>query len=123
MTSRTARDIPKEEWKRYKPFRYIESFSEEKMRAQAMDISKRLALELVKQFGAVRVVLFGSLSQQQFGYWSDIDIAVWGIPDDKFYRAVAFASSFSDQWKIDLVDAEDCNDSLMKCIQQQSIVL
>jgi hypothetical protein len=34
---------------------------------------------------------------------------VWGIPYDKFFKAVAFAAGFSKKFKVDLVDAQDAS--------------
>jgi hypothetical protein len=38
-------------------------------------------------------------------------------------RAVAFASGFSEVWAIDLVDGEDCPESLLLNIEQEGIAL
>ena len=58
-----------------------------------------------------------------FHKWSDIDLAVWGVNSGDYYRAVAFASGFSNLFKVDLVDADDCSESLRQHIMQEGIEL
>ncbi len=40
-----------------------------------------------------------------------IDLAVWGIPPDMYFKAVAEIISLSSKFKIDVIDPEDCRDS------------
>ena len=87
------------------------------------NIAKRIALELKEHFGAHRVVLFGSAARGNIHAKSDIDIAVWGIPTKDFYRAVAFATGYSNEWKVDMVDAEDCRETLKQSILKDGIEL
>ena len=90
---------------------------------EALKVAKKISGELTKQFGAKRVVLFGSLSRRDFSSCSDIDLAVWGIPVDDFFRAVAFACGISDVWKVDVVDAQDCSDTLREVILKEGTEL
>ncbi len=85
--------------------------------------AKKFAEELVKRFGAKRVVLFGSLARGDFSSWSDIDLAVWGIPAAKFFKAVSFASGISDVWRVDLVDTQDCTRALREIILEEGTEL
>lgn len=68
-------------------------------------------------------MLFGSLARADFSQWSDIDLAVWGISASDYYKAVAYASGYSSVFKIDLVDAEDCSQSLLQHIIHNGIEL
>ena len=77
------------------------------------DLCERLARQAAKifyeEFGAVRVLLFGSaVRHASFTPWSDVDLAAWGIPPERFYAAVAAVSGLSADIKVDLVDPEDC---------------
>lgn len=123
MPSRTATDISPALWKQYRPFRSVavehSPFTAENAKAVASAIAK----ELKSRFGASRVMLFGSLSRDDFHKWSDIDLAVWGVSSADYYRAVAFASGFSEVFKVDLVDAEDCSESLRQHIQREGVEL
>jgi predicted nucleotidyltransferase len=89
-----------------------------------MRLARQIAAILRKDFGARRVALFGSLaSRSDFTLWSDIDLAAWGIPAERFYAAVAAVTALSAEFKIDLVDAEVCKDSLRRAIEQDGIDL
>jgi len=74
-----------------------------------------LATLLRKQYGATRIVIFGSLNTQEtFTRWSDIDLAAWGIKPEWFYEAVAVLNDHSPDIKVDLVDPERCGSAVLK---------
>ena len=54
---------------------------------------------------------------------SDIDIAAWNIPNNLFYKAAAFATGYSNIWNVELVDFNDCKESLKKAILAEGIIL
>ena len=77
---------------------------------------------LYDDFGATKVAVFGSLAEQEsFSKWSDIDIAVWGIPNNKYFRASSIASDISGLFKVDLVDFESSKGLFRERIQSQLI--
>ena len=55
--------------------------------------------------------------------WSDIDLAVWDIPDEKFFQAVAAITKLNAHFKIDLVDPNDCSPTLRQVISQEGVEL
>jgi predicted nucleotidyltransferase len=124
--SKTALDLSPLEWRRYHPFetggRRISPHLT-RWQASTRKVAESIARELVKRFGAHRVVLFGSVARGDIHKRSDIDLAVWGIPPKDFYRAVAFASGYSRDWKVDLVDAEDCRESVRRSILEEGVEL
>jgi predicted nucleotidyltransferase len=72
------------------------------------------------QFGAQKVLLFGSFVHPEwFTRWSDIDLAAWEIPHDKFYAAVAVVTGLSPAFKVDLVDIESCQPGLRESILRE----
>jgi predicted nucleotidyltransferase len=87
----------------------------------AKDTAYALAKALKERFMASRVILFGSVAREDFGQWSDIDLAVWGVSSSDYYKAVAFASGYSSVFKVDLIDAEDCSQSLLQHITDNGI--
>ncbi len=89
----------------------------------AHGVAVGIAKELKSRFGAKKVALFGSLARGEFDRWSDIDLVAWGIPAAGFYRAVAFATGFSGDWRVDLVDAEDCSPSLRVVLEREGVEL
>lgn len=124
--AKTALDLFPFEWKQYHPFtaggrEY--SMLLIRKRDTARNVAASIARELVKRFGAHRVVLFGSAARGDIHKKSDIDLAVWGIPPKDFYRAVAFASGYSKEWRVDLVDAEDCRETLRYFILKDGVEL
>jgi predicted nucleotidyltransferase len=124
--ARTALDLSPLEWKQYHPFESDNkqsSFSLINRQDSARNIAKRIALEFKEHFGAHRVVLFGSIARGGMHSKSDIDIAVWGIPAKNFYKAVAFAIGYSNEWKVDIVDVEDCRESLKQSILKDGFEL
>jgi len=50
------------------------------------------AAETLVSYGATEVYLFGSRATGQVSHGSDVDLAVRGLPDEVFYRAIAAAS-------------------------------
>jgi predicted nucleotidyltransferase len=130
MIHRTALDLPPEEWKKYQPIQAIlkrqsATHSQlERRRKQALQVARQAASLLRKEFDATKVVLFGSLAiPGNFTLWSDIDIAVFGVPADLFYAAVAAITGLSAVFKVDLVDAETCKPSLRDAIDRDGITL
>ena len=124
MPSKTALDIGQSKWVQYQPFAPdAKEKSSTSLAQEAHSVAKKIAEELVKRFGAKRVVLFGSLARGDFSSWSDIDLAVWGIPAAKFFKAVSFASGISDVWRVDLVDTQDCTRALREIILEEGTEL
>jgi len=124
MTVKTAADLEPDDWKRYRPFTSTEEKdSSSTFIADGYSVAKDIATELMRHFGAKKIMLFGSLARGDLHMRSDIDLAVWGIPAAKFYRAVAFATGLSKTWKVDIVDGDDCNETLSEVIQKEGVEL
>ncbi|PKO20979.1 MAG: nucleotidyltransferase domain-containing protein [Chloroflexi bacterium HGW-Chloroflexi-1] len=93
-------------------------------RQRAWRVARQAAKVLREQFGAQRVVIFGSLAQRGwFTQWSDIDLAAWGVPDERFYQAVATITALSPAFKVDLIDPETCRPRLRQAIEREGIEL
>lgn len=125
MSTRTALDIPVTSWKQYRPIRSAAADAElvSAITTEARMVASTLAAQLKIRFGASKVMLFGSLARGDFHAGSDIDLAVWGVPPVDYFRAVAFASGFSVVFTVDLIDAEDCSESLLQHIQGGGVEL
>ncbi len=92
--------------------------------ATAWSTARNVAQMLRQEYGATRVVVFGSLAHRAwFSSRSDIDLAVWGIPANRYYRAVAAATGFSRDFEIDLIDPSDCRPMLRQAIEGEGIDL
>ena len=122
---RTAKSLSPEEVAEY-PRRFDQHFKnrkiDEALLQSAWQTAHRIASMLYEDFGASQVAVFGSLAEPgSFSKWSDIDIAVWGIPNDKYFRASSIASDISGLFKVDLVDFESCKGLFRERIQSQLI--
>ncbi len=95
---------------------------DEALLQRAWQTAHRVAATLYKDFGATQVAVFGSLTEREaFTKWSDIDIAVWGIPSDKYFRAVWEAEAISRLFEVDLVDFESCPALYRERIESQAV--
>jgi len=96
----------------------------DRCRERAWQSARTASHILRERFGASRVVVFGSLSRpSDFTQWSDIDLAAYGIPPERFYRAVADVTGFSREFEIDLTDVETCPPGLLKAVEKEGIDL
>ncbi len=87
-------------------------------RRQAAEARSALAgaVAILKKYGVTRVILFGSLCRDgSFHRDSDIDLAVEGIPLQKFFRAGADLMMALD-WPVDLKPLEEVDDFFRETI-------
>ncbi|RLA94516.1 MAG: nucleotidyltransferase domain-containing protein, partial [Deltaproteobacteria bacterium] len=81
--------------------------------ALAWNLARQAAKLLKEEFGATRVVAFGSLLlRETFTPWSDVDIAAWGIPPLDTFRAIGEVMDLSTEIDISLVDMATCKEPL-----------
>ena len=122
-THRTAKDLSPEELAEYRQRldQHLQNRKvDEALLQRAWHTAHRIAEMLYKDFGATQVAVFGSLAEADtFSKWSDIDIAVWGIPNDKYFRAASVTSDISGLFKVDLVDFDSCKGLFRQRIQSQ----
>lgn len=123
--AKTVRQLTPQELRQFDPTRNLPNVLDRERWATAQAKLPELLTVLREQFAATRVVLFGSLTaQNRFTHWSDIDLAVWGIPPARFYAAVATLNEVSPDIKVDLVDPERCQSAtLQSIIQAEGITL
>jgi predicted nucleotidyltransferase len=89
---------------------------------KAWELARRAAALLKERFGAQKVVVFGSLTDRsRFTQWSDVDLAVWGVPDEQFYAAVGAVTGLSRDFMVDLVDAGDCSERMRRSIESEGV--
>jgi predicted nucleotidyltransferase len=90
----------------------------DRRRDRAWQLARRAATLLKEEFGATRVAVFGSLVQSRlFHLRSDIDLAVWGLPERDYYRAVGRLLSLDPDISFDLIEVEFASQRLRKRIQ------
>ena len=91
---------------------------------KALKDVKVIADILKEEFGATEVRYFGSLSDEaRFSSLSDIDIAEKGIPPKRFYAAYGVITRGISEFKIDLVDMEDCKERIKEEIMKNGVII
>src|SRR4030095_2014494 len=92
--------------------------------ARAWEVAQRAATCLKAQFGAERVMVFGSLVRAGcFTLWSDVDIAAWGLSPQDTFRAIGVVLELDTTIAINLVDVGTCRPQLLASIEQEGIEL
>ncbi len=83
------------------------------------EAARKCAQILKEHFGAKRVVLFGSLLDPERMTWhSDIDLAVWELPERDYFRAVAILLDVDPEFSVDLVEEQRVRPHILKGIAQ-----
>lgn len=91
-----------------------------KRREKAWRLARTAASLLKEKFGATQVAVFGSLVHPQlFHRRSDIDLAVWGIDESEYYRAVSQLLSLDPDISFDLVEVEHASPRLREKIERE----
>ncbi len=91
---------------------------------RAWEIARTAAELLRNNFGAKRVVAFGSVTQGElFHPGSDVDLVVWGLCPDVYFRSVGQLQALDPSISIDLVMFEEAPESLRRVILKGGIDL
>ena len=89
-------------------------------RRKAWRLARRAAAFLKQEYGATRVVAFGSLSH---GGWfhvhSDLDLAVEGLKPGVIWRAWCAVERVIPGFEVDLIELETATDLLRQRIREQ----
>lgn len=99
-------------WRRRRTQRQAES---RRLAQQARADLGRVVDALVREFGAKRIILFGSLVRGRFSAGSDIDLAVEGIPHSDYFAALTAANRLTRLW-VDLKPLEDLDPHFRQCV-------
>lgn len=87
-------------------------------------VAGRAAMLLKGQYNVACVQLFGSLVHpQRFHHRSDIDLAVWGLPEQDYCRAVGQLQAVDAEFAIDLIRIEEASPSLRATIEEEGMPL
>jgi uncharacterized protein len=128
--AKTARELTREELVAYHPGHLLERDRKDpdvlRRREEAWRLAQMIAQMLRKRFQATRVLAFGSLARKDaFTLWSDIDLAVWGIPPEEYYAAAGTALDIGleNGIKVDVVDPDVCGRKFLSVIEEEGIEL
>ena len=95
-----------------------------KRQQKGLVAARRCAQILREQFGAKRVVLFGSLlNHEEMSWRSDIDLAVWGLPKNDYFRAVSQMLVVEPEFDVDLVEIQNAKPHILKAIEAEGVEL
>jgi predicted nucleotidyltransferase len=94
---------------------------QEQRRRRAQRTARHVAEYLRRTYGVDRVVLFGSMADDEvpLGPRSDIDLAVEGLEKKNYYEAVARVQDEGAPFQVDLVRIEQCPESLREAVRRE----
>lgn len=93
-------------------------------RARAWQVAQQAVHILKEQFGARRVVVFGSVvSPGRFHQHSDVDLAVWGLAECTYYQAVGRLQSLNPDIAVDVVEMELAAPGLQAAVEHTGVPL
>lgn len=91
-------------------------------RERARDLARQAARLLKEEFGATRVVLYGSLLRPgEFHLRSDVDLAAWDVRD--YFRAVARLLDLDAEIEVNVVPYEEVSSGLQQTILREGVDL
>ena len=92
--------------------------------ARAWQVARAGATMLKEQFGAAQVAVFGSvLRPERFSERSDVDLAVWGLDERLYLKAVSALLDIDPGISVDLVEAEFARPALLAVIEEEGVAL
>jgi predicted nucleotidyltransferase len=126
--TRTAANLTPAEMRRYRAAAQQRAEAQKAAlaarRERAWELARQAAGVLRTQFNVARVAVFGSLIHPgRFHRWSDVDLAVWGLAPESYFRAVGVLLDMSSEIEINLVDVTACSAGLLAAIEQESVEL
>ncbi len=90
-------------------------------RLHAWRVARKSSKILKTDFKVTKVAVFGSLLHPTlFHSKSDVDLAVWGMDERNYYRAVSLLLDIDPMISIDLIRVEDARPALRKVIDKES---
>ena len=91
---------------------------------RAWEVARRGAELLRSEFKVEKVVVFGSLTNRElFHIRSDIDLAVWGLSDEDYWRALGVILDLSPEFSVDLVTVETAPERICRTIETEGILV
>ena len=89
---------------------------------KAWSYAREAASYLKENYSVNDVYIFGSLvDKKRFTINSDIDLAVTGLAPNNYYAAVGAVTKIILDYKVDLVDLNDCQEYLKEAILREGV--
>lgn len=122
--AKTALDLTPEEWKQYKLPQPAIAPEVKARWERAWQLIPKLAKLLREEFGAETIKVFGSaIDVAYFSAESDIDLAAWGISSKHYFAAALAVDEYNSEFKVDLVDPEQCRSQLREKIDKEGMAV
>ena len=91
---------------------------------RAWQLARQAADLLKTEFQATKVIVFGSLVQEEmFTLWSDVDLAAWGLDSRDTLRALGRVYDLDDEIEVNLVDVTTAFPEILQSIVQEGVEL
>jgi predicted nucleotidyltransferase len=121
-------DLTQEKLAAYRATAQKRTQQKEQQRLQHLDhaqsVAQQAASDLKKRYSVRQMAVFGSLVDQKlFHMRSDIDLAVWGLDERDYYRAIGELQALDPAFAIDLIRVEDAPASLRATIEMTGRIL
>ena len=100
-----------------------EDLKREKFHYEAMYKAKQISEELLRTFHGIEVYLFGSLTTDFYELTSDIDLAIKGLREEDYFKALKIAEGIAAPISVDLVQVEYAPETLRKNIERAGVRL
>lgn len=94
----------------------------EKKLKNEFEESLEKAIEYLKSIGCTEIILFGSLSNETFNEFSDIDLAISGISPRPYFKALAVLPSIIGK-RLDLILLDHVSDDFKKKIRKEGQII
>ena len=96
----------------------------EARRQRALVAARRAAAVLKEEFGATRVVVFGSAAHGEwFTETSDIDLAVWELSPEVYFKAWGRVEDVLHTSNFHLIDVEHARPNVLQSVERDGIDL
>lgn len=90
---------------------------------KAQTVLKKLIHILVREYHVSKIILTGSLADKhRFGFHSDIDLCVEGLPDKLYFKAVGELLIEADEFDIDIVPLESITPEMRERIEKGKVL-
>lgn len=91
------------------------------MKANA--VLKKAMNILIRKYHVSKIILIGSLAdKQRFGFHSDIDLCVEGIPAKLYFRAVGEVLLNADEFDIDIISLENATSKMRERVKRGKVL-
>ena len=84
---------------------------------------KKVVNILVRKYHVSKIILIGSLAdKERFGFHSDIDLCVEGLPDNLYFEAVGELLLITDEFDIDIIPFENVTPDMSVRIKNGNVI-